>query len=117
MLHDCVIRVLEAGARCVCTWGPECERVHDAFDFAARELGLNRDDAVVMTTWHDDEPLREATWYAANAAYPDEAYQGAETNIVAVSVGSHEWVTEITDYLAAGTPLSDEDKGVSETGS
>ena len=108
VLHDCAVHLLRAGARYVCAWGPDCERVHFAFDMAAREVGLNHDDAVVMTTSHEDEPLREAVWYAANPAYPDEAYQEAGDCVVAVSIGNDDWAAEIREYLEAGTPLEDE---------
>jgi len=100
--------LLRAGARCVCTWGPDCERVHDAFDQAAHELGLNREGAVIMTTWHDGEPLTEATWFAAVSAFPDEPYADADGALVAIAVGSKEWEAEIHDYLQAGTPIEDE---------
>jgi hypothetical protein len=100
--------LLRAGARCVCTWGPDCERIHDAFDQAALELGLNREGAVIMTSWHDREPLKEATWFAAVTAFPDEAYPDADGALVAISVGSKEWEAEIHEYLKAGTPIDDE---------
>lgn len=107
-LREHASQLLRAGARCVCTWGPDCERVHDAFDHAAHELGLNREGAVIMTTWHDQEPLTEVTWFAANAAFPHEAYAEAEGALVAIAVGSKEWEAEIQDYLQAGTPIDDE---------
>ena len=107
-LRECCGHLLKAGARYVCAWGPDCSRVHDACDLAAMELGLNTDDAVIMTTWHDSEPLQEAIWFAANAAFPSDSYPGAGGALIAVSVGSSEWDTEIRDYLQAGTPITDE---------
>jgi hypothetical protein len=94
-LRDLCGQLLKAGARYVCAWGPDCSRVHDACDLAAMDLGLNRPAAVIITTWHDQEPLKEAVWFAANA-------------VVAISVGSKEWDAEIRDYLHAGTPIADE---------
>lgn len=101
-------QLLAAGARYVCAWGPDCSRIHDLFDQAALRLGLNRDAAVVMTTWHDKEPLEEAVWFAANAAFPDETYGEATGVLVALSIGSDGWDTRIREYLNAGTPLLDE---------
>jgi len=101
-------QLLTAGARYVCCWGPDCSRVHDACDFAAMELGLNRGDAVIMTTWHDREPLEEAIWFAANAAFPHDSYTQAADALIALSVGSPEWDAEIHAYLQAGTPIKDE---------
>ena len=74
----------------------------------ATELGLNHGDSVIMTTWHVTEPLKEAVWFAANAAFPDEAYSEAGRTLVAVSVASKEWSDEIRGYLEAGTPIPDE---------
>ena len=101
-------RLLNAGARYVCAWGPECSRVHDAFDQAAAELGLDNSEGVVMTTWHDHEPLEEALWFAANAAFPDDHYADAGGALVALSVHSAGWESQIRRYLEAGTPMLDE---------
>jgi len=72
------------------------------------DLGLNSHGAVIMTTWHEQEVLKEAVWFAANAAFPDEGYAAASAALVALSVGSKEWDAEIREYLQAGTPLEDE---------
>jgi hypothetical protein len=61
-----------------------------------------------MTTWHPEEPLKDATWFAANAAVPDEAYLEASGALVAIVVGSKEWEAEISDCLQAGTPVENE---------
>src|SRR5258708_9487437 len=46
-------KLLSQGLVCLCMWGPDCERVHNLFDVAAREInsGLSDDD-VIMTPWH-----------------------------------------------------------------
>jgi hypothetical protein len=107
-LRERCTALLEAGARYVCVWGPDCSRIHDACDRAAGDLGLNHDNAVIMSTWHEDEPLQEAVWFAANAAFAHQAYAEASNALVAVSVGSVEWESQIREYLQAGTPLPDE---------
>ena len=89
-LREHCTSLLKAGARYVCAWGPDCSRIHDACDQAAAELGLNNDGAVIMTTWHEHEPLEEAVWFAANAAFADEAYAEASNALVAISIGSSE---------------------------
>lgn len=59
----------------VVAWGVDCEQWHDAADWAVLEaFDYNDipDDKFVMTTWHDDEPLSEAFWFAGNCAFhPD----------------------------------------------
>jgi hypothetical protein len=107
-LHEHCRKLLNAGARYLCVWGPDSSRIHDACDRAATELGLNNDDAVIMTTWHDDESLEDAVWFAANAAFPDHAYVEAAGVLVALSIGSKGWDSQIRDYLEAGTPIQDE---------
>src|SRR5215210_1984284 len=45
-----------SGCAYVCCWGPDCERVHDAFDRAAA-------DQTVFSTWHSAERLAEAMYF------------------------------------------------------
>jgi hypothetical protein len=53
-----------AGCRYVCSWGPDCQRVHDAFDrvLAKPDQALPRSS--FMTTWHEDDTLADAIVYA-----------------------------------------------------
>jgi len=59
------------------TWGEACEAWHDAVDVANShdfEGQTIPDDKFVMTTWHENEPLKEAMWFAAhNADHPTVA--------------------------------------------
>ena len=108
VLQQICRKLLTAGARFVSVWGPDCSRVHDAFDIAALELGLNNADAVIMTSSHANESLTEAVWFAANAAFPDEVYAAAASALVLFVVGSAEWAAEARQFLLAGTPIADE---------
>lgn len=59
----------------VVAWGVECEEWHDTVDWAVLEVfdfGDIPDDKFVMTTWHDDEPLSEALWFAGHVALHPE---------------------------------------------
>ena len=63
--------------RCVyfCTWGPDCERVHDIIDEAV--VGDSPPDSVVqgiMTTSHSDESLADALFYFFSCTVPDEQF-------------------------------------------
>ncbi len=56
----------------VVAWGVECKDWHDTVDWAVLEafnFGDIPDDKFVMTTWHDDEPLSEALWFAGHCAF------------------------------------------------
>lgn len=52
-----------------------------------------------MTTWHDNEPLSEALWFFANAAFPDERFAPDCTDWVAVAVGNESWEREFREQL------------------
>jgi hypothetical protein len=98
--------VIRAGASYVCCWGPDCERLHDLFDEAAQSTGANAsDEQFLATTWHANEPLEEALWFALNAAFPSPAYLDATTSVIAAAVDSPEWAQQIRAYLNAGAPI------------
>jgi hypothetical protein len=67
--------IVESGCLYVMAWGIDCEKWHDGVDWAVLEkfdYADIPDDRFVMTTWHADEPLTEAFWYADNCAnHPD----------------------------------------------
>jgi len=63
------------GCRYALTWGKDCAIWHDAIDWAelkAFDFREVPDDRLVMTTWHDDEPLEEVFWFAGNCAHHPE---------------------------------------------
>ena len=67
--------IWQIGSRYVVAWGQLCEAWHDSVDFAnlaAFDFGDVPDKDHIMTTWHSDEPLSEAFWFAEFCAYhPD----------------------------------------------
>jgi hypothetical protein len=66
---------LERGCLYVVAWGVECEAWHDSVDWThleAFDYGDIPDDKFVMTTWHADEPLKEALWFAGHCAQHPE---------------------------------------------
>jgi hypothetical protein len=60
-------------------WGDDCSVWHDCVDaanLAAHDFGDIPDDALVMTTWHQNEPLEEAMWFSHHcASHPDVELQ------------------------------------------
>ena len=79
--------LLNRGAVYVCCWGTDCERVHDAIDTAA--IARNPScDPVVMTTWHDEEPLAKAVFFALNCTSPDDGYAEGCDALLAVFIGN-----------------------------
>lgn len=67
--------LVDGGCLYAVAWGTECEEWHNAVDWAVLETfdyGDIPDDKFVMTTWHVNEPLTEALWFAGNcASHPD----------------------------------------------
>jgi hypothetical protein len=91
--------LIAAGAVHVCCWGPDCERAHDAVD--AADLRKNPDsDPVVMTTWHDREPLADTVYFVLNTARPDERYTEGCTSTVAVCIGNPVWAGAVRSAFA-----------------
>lgn len=90
---------IERGLFWVSTWGADCERVHDTFDRVQ-----DPQPGIVMSTWHDDEPLGDALHLFWDA-FPAEGKLGGPARI-GMSVGSHEWIEEMRqsadDFLGGG---------------
>lgn len=88
-------RAFDAGCAYVCAWGPDCERVHDRFDLVAIQPSDDAKRELVMTTWHADQPLRDAVFFAVWAAYPDDAFGGPCRSVLAVVVDNSDWAAEV----------------------
>ena len=67
--------LVNGGCLYVVAWGVECQEWHDTVDWTVLEafdFGDVPDDKFVMTTWHDNEPLSDALWFAGHCAlHPD----------------------------------------------
>ena len=69
--------LIEQGIVYLCSWGPDCERVHDLFDSVIVERNPNETEkSVILTTWHDGESLDEALWHFLNVAFPAQMIIG-----------------------------------------
>jgi hypothetical protein len=83
--------LVRGGCLYMMAWGRDCSSWDDSVDLAnlaAFDFGEIPDDDFVMTTWHDDEPLREAMWFAAHTAcHPTIALE--RTVIVHISANEH----------------------------
>jgi len=89
-------RLISQGMIYLCAWGPDCERVHDIFDEA---IGRNTttDEAAFMTTWHDDEELVDALWFALFSTLVGDDIDPSA--LVAVVVEQLEWSAQIRGAL------------------
>ena len=65
-LFDLAEKLIATNCRSVCTWGEDCELMHDIVDetYLATDPDFNPpDETMVMTTWHTGEPVGEAVYY------------------------------------------------------
>ena len=98
---DDIYRVAEPLIRAGCVyfvcWGPDCEWVHDTID----ELDpyFESSKGVIMTTWHNEQPLEETIWFFLNTMWPDAAFENSFEASVAVVIGSNEWASRVRDAL------------------
>ena len=102
-------RILRQGLAYLSTWGPDCERVHDAFDEAivCQRSSSDGQDGVILTTWHPAEPLENALAFFLDTAEPAPAFRYSCTSWVAASIGSTTWDSAIKRrlVLAVGREL------------
>jgi hypothetical protein len=100
-LHDDEIQIalrplFEQGLVYLCTWGPDCERIHDlAGQLTLHQLG----DDLVMTTWHKDEPLEESVWFLIYCAIPANESFVNNCDQIAVAISSQSWYQQIESAL------------------
>lgn len=91
--------LLKNGLVYVCVWGPDCERVHDLFDWAHIGDGTEEPHFTLMSTWHSDEPLDEAIWFFMTCAVPlDDEWK--TTSYLAVIIGNAEWAVTVEAALS-----------------
>jgi hypothetical protein len=89
------------GLAYLCAFGPDCQRVHDIFDEVELELlGARPSGSVIMTTWHDDEPLEDALWFFVNNSFPDAAYENTCHTGIALTIDNSLWASQVADYLS-----------------
>jgi hypothetical protein len=93
---------MDQGLAYLCAWGPDCERVHDVFDFAEIDKEIlepeSDPDSVVMTTWHAKDSLREAIWYFKVSAFGAGRFESCRIWL-AVNVGHPDLSSEIMGLL------------------
>jgi hypothetical protein len=111
--EDAVVQLarelVRKGLAYLVAWGPDCERVHDLFDSVDVELNSDSNigpETVIMSTWHDKEPLTEALWFSLNTAYPAPPYNETAVATIAVAIGNAAWGAAIHGYLADLTSLN-----------
>jgi hypothetical protein len=95
-------KLLDQGMVYACVWGPDCESVHDSIDRPIfRRQPEGTDGNVIMTTWHAEDPIREAVWFFLNCAWPADNYVDTCSDWVAAVIGNPAWEAEVRAKLLA----------------
>jgi ADP-heptose:LPS heptosyltransferase len=90
--------LLARGLAYICTWGPDCERVHDIFDCAYVGDGTVALTLDFMSTWHSSDSFHEAVAFFALAAFPtDDACE--DLSYVAILIGTLRSESELSTSL------------------
>jgi len=77
--------LVESGCLYMLAWGVDCSRWNDSVDLAnleAFDFGDIPDEAFVMTTWHQDEPLSDVFEFAKRFALPASENVAIEETLV-----------------------------------
>ena len=64
--------LVASGCLYMMAWGKNCSSWDDSVDFANLEAFNYEDipeDKFVVTTWHENEPLKEVYWFSKNNAF------------------------------------------------
>lgn len=108
-------RLIDAGGVYFCTWGPDCERVHDLIDAEWVGNGFTPGtDSTLMTTWHDDDSLADAIWFAIFTAHPIDTYFDECRTVIAVCVGCPNWAADVRAAFTDSKRFSDQLLGPDE---
>lgn len=96
-----VEKLFAGGASYLCTWGRDCERVHDIAD----ELDAYPSDvrspesAVRMTTWHDNEALPDVVRFFLENTEPDAYYAGSTNSALVLCIGPTEFAAKLREAI------------------
>ena len=94
--------LVKSGCLYMMAWGKECSSWDDSVDYANLaefDYGDIPEDKFVMTTWHEDEPLKEVFGFAKNNAFHSVVEL---PNILILHISSHNKEEELLlEYVNA----------------
>ena len=88
--------LVQSGCLYMMAWGKECSTWDDSVDSANLEIFNYKnipDDKFVMTTWHEDELLKEVFWFSKHSA--DHPEIGISSTLV-LHISSKDKKAELT---------------------
>ncbi|HZI61482.1 MAG TPA: hypothetical protein VFD62_12250 [Pyrinomonadaceae bacterium] len=93
--------LIAQGMRYFCSWGNDCERVHDLLDSVIVEDHPDEtDESVIITMWYAHESLDEALWQFLYVAFPANDYEKDCHADLAIIVGNSEWTKQAKNRLS-----------------
>ena len=106
IISEATDHLLASGLSYICTWGPDCERVHDLFDLSYVGDGTTEPTADFMSTWHSSDTFAEVVEFFAMTAWPtDDACE--DLSYLAIIVGSVQtegaFIEAVTPYIKQST--------------
>jgi len=104
-------KLLRAGAVYVCTWGPDCHRVHNAIaQYQMDPPPTQPAGRIALTTAQPGEPIGEAIWHVLYCSMPDDAFAQDCGSTLGITIGSQAWAAEMraafTDPIAFSLRLT-----------
>jgi hypothetical protein len=106
---DCIFRpLIDRGLAYFCVWGNLCSELHDALDLSVIQNEIERGEAdyLLMTTWHEHEPLEDAFEFFNMLAIPSECHVFNDFRRYAVAVGNSNWTTIMQGPISTSGTLS-----------
>ena len=98
IISEAADHLMASGLSYICTWGSDCERVHDIFDLSYVGDGTIEPALDFMSTWHSADTFAEAVEFFAMTAWPtDDACE--DLSYLAIIVGSVQTKAAFTDAV------------------
>jgi hypothetical protein len=93
--------LIENGMRYFCSWGGDCERVHDLFDSAIVDREPHEtEDSVIITMWLGKESLDEALWNFLYVAFPANDYWDECRADLIIVINNGGWAERVKAWLS-----------------
>lgn len=92
--------LLKRGLVYFCAWGEDCERMHDCVDEEATLADLAGEPGLhIMTTWHKEDSLEDATEFFRDSARPSDDYELDSRFWIALALRNEAWAKIMREVL------------------
>ena len=92
--------LLAGGMKYFCSWGGDCERVHDLVDDAILRGEYELEGSVIITMWFAEQSLDEALWQFIYVAFPASEYKADCRAGLVIAVGNSQLEDQIKRRLS-----------------